>query len=401
MAHSDREFSPFEPPPGRRRASQTGLGSYLLALLIGFGLGAFLLWAASHFLIRDNRPPVTNPNAEARAAAPKTSLDPEEAEGNRIFKEASPSVVNVDTVLFRRGWDRRVLEEQTGTGSGFVWDTDGRVVTNFHVVQNAAQRGAGIRIVMPDHTMYDASIVGVAPDYDLAVLQIAAPKDALHPIKIGSSADLEVGQKVFAIGNPFGLSLTMTKGIISAVDRTIDSPTGTPITGAIQIDAAINPGNSGGPLLDKDGRVIGINQSITTPSGGNVGIGFAIPIDLVNQKTTDLIRHGKIMTPDLGVKLYDEHLLRREGKRFAKGVMIESVMPNGPAARADLRGIQFDAATGHGVPGDLILAINGEKVNNIADYKRILKSLKISDTAKLHIRRGDREQDAEVLVQGV
>ena len=397
MRYDDYDDAPY----GRRlRPGGASTGSYLLALLIGFTIGAFLLWVGSRWLM-PAKPPLTDPMVEERPSVPRGPLDAEETEANRIFREVKGSVVNVDTVLRRRNWDRRVLEQQTGTGSGLVWDKQGRIVTNFHVIQNAGQQGGGIRVVMPDRKEYDASIVGVAPDYDLAVIQIAAPKEEFQPIKVGRSEDLAVGQKVFAIGNPFGLSHTLTKGIISAVDRTIESPTGVPILHAIQTDAAINPGNSGGPLLDKEGRLIGVNQSITTPSGGNVGIGFAIPVDTVNAKVTELIQRGRVLTPDLGVKLYDEATLRREGPRWAKGVMVESVTPNGPAAQANLRGIQIDPKTGNGTAGDLIVGINGQPVNSIADYKRLTKTLTIGEPATIRFRRGDDEIEEQVMVQGV
>ena len=395
--HERRPYS-YPSPPHRN----TGAGTYLLALLIGFGLGAFLLWAGSRFLLGpgDNRP-ITDPTAVERVAAPRSPLDPDEQKRNRIFEEVKGSVVNVDTVQFRRNWDRSVTERQTGTGSGFVWDKNGRIVTNFHVIQNAAQRGTGIRVVMSDRKMYEASVVGVAPDYDLAVLQIGAPRSDLVPIKVGRSDDLVVGQTVYAIGNPFGLSESLTMGIISAMDRTIESPSGVPITGAIQTDAAINPGNSGGPLLDKDGRLIGVNQSITSTSGGNHGIGFAIPVDTVNEKVTELIQRGRILSPDLGVKLYDQQLLRREGPRYAKGVMVETVTPHGPAAQAGLRGIRIDPDTNTGTAGDLILAINGEPIDNMTDFQRVLKTLTIGESTKVRYRRGNEELEAIVVVQGV
>jgi S1-C subfamily serine protease len=210
---------------------------------------------------------------------------------------------------------------------------------------------------------------------------------------------LEVGQKAYAIGNPFGLSLTLTKGIVSALDREIESPGEQPIAGVIQVDAPINPGNSGGPLLDKDGRLIGVNTAIATPSGGNVGIGFAIPVDTVNTVVPELIRTGRLYKPDLGVRLVDERLLRRAG--FREGVMIQDVLPNGPAAKARLRGVTIDPQTGDVEPGDIILAINDEPVRGNVDFARILRGLKVGEPALLLIERGDKRFEVEVVVRGV
>ncbi len=387
-------------PWPRRGRTPTSPGTYLVALLIGFTVGGLLLWAIGGFLSRGVDRPLTDPTAVERPPAPKTPLDAEETEAVNLFKGAKPSVVNVDTLVRRQNWDLRVLEQQTGTGSGFVWDKQGRVVTNFHVVRGAAQQGGALRVVMADGKKYDAQVVGVAPDQDLAVLKVLGVKEGdLQPIRVGASKDLLVGQKAYAIGNPFGLSLTMTNGIISALDRTIDSPAGTPIQGAIQTSAAINPGNSGGPLLDKDGRLIGVNTSITSPSGGNVGIGFAIPVDTVNDVVTTLIREGKLLSPDLGVKLFDERKLRRAG--FARGVMIEAVTPGGPAARAGLAGIQVDPRTGDGEPGDLITAVNSTPTPDTATFKRVVAGLKVNQVVTVHAQKGDAERDVDVTVGGV
>jgi S1-C subfamily serine protease len=308
-------------------------------------------------------------------------------------------VVNVDTVLYVRRLDQRIEQQQAGTGSGFVWDDDGRVVTNFHVVREAIANRLAVRVVLADRSAWDARVVGVAPDYDLAVLQISAPKDRLTKIKVGTSGDLEVGQRVYAIGNPFGLSLTLTKGIVSALGRSIDSPGDEAIKDVIQVDAPINPGNSGGPLLDKDGRLIGVNTAITTPSGGNVGIGFAIPVDTVNAVVPELIRNGKLYKPDLGIRLVDERRLRRAG--FPTGVMVQDTVPNGPAAKAGLRGVRVDRKTGDVEPGDLIVAVNGETMKGNDDYTRAVRGLKIGEPARLRVERGDEKLDVEIVVRGV
>jgi len=310
-------------------------------------------------------------------------------------------VVNVDVVVRVRSLEAGVQVRQTGTGSGFIWDDDGRIVTNYHVVRDALNgNGPSIRIVLADRSAHAARIVGATPDFDLAVVQIVdVPEDKLKKIRVGTSKDLEVGQKVFAIGNPFGLSLTLTKGIISALDREIDAPSGATIPGAIQTDAPINPGNSGGPLLDKDGRLVGVNTSIATPSGGNVGIGFAIPVDTVNAVVTELIKKGKLLRPDVGVKLVDQFRVRRAG--FPKGVMIGEVADGGPADQAGLLGLRKSPRTGDIVPGDLVLKIDGDEVNSNLDFARTILKHKPGDKLQFTIDRNGDQSDVEVVVRGV
>ncbi|HJZ57718.1 MAG TPA: trypsin-like peptidase domain-containing protein [Gemmataceae bacterium] len=392
-----------EAPPGSFRPLL-----YLLLLVFGVGLGVAGFWVGGKLLdqIRRRNEPLNNPEAQLRTTTPKAPLDADETEAVDLFKSVRDSVVNVDLVVVKRSGfdDSRLLEQQTGTGSGFIWDEDGRVVTNFHVIQDAGNRpNTKIRVVLSDRSAYEAAVVGTAPQYDLAVLKIDAPKEKLKPIPVGTSHDLEVGQKAFAIGNPYGLSLTMTKGIISALDRTIESPTGAPISGAIQIDAAINPGNSGGPLLDKSGRLIGVNTSITSPSGGNVGIGFAIPVDTVNAVVTEVIRTGRTVKPDLGVRLYDQRAVRRAG--YDKGVMVEEAVAGGPADAAGIRGVRRNPNTGRNEPGDLIIAINGEEIGTADDYQRAVAKLKPGQQVSIKIlrieKRQEHEMDLTLTVRGV
>ncbi len=330
----------------------------------------------------------------AREIEPRSERDPEEREAIDLFKASKESVVNVDTVVFRRSLDRSFETVQAGTGSGFIWDERGRIVTNYHVVKDAIQKRLTLRVVLADRTEWKVDILGVAPEYDLAVLRINAPPQQLRKIRVGTSKDLEVGQKVYAIGNPFGLSLTLTKGIISALDREIDSPASTPITGMIQIDAPINPGNSGGPLLDKDGRLIGVNTAIATPKegGGSVGIGFAVPVDTVNWVVPQLIQNQKLSKPDLGVRLVNQVQLRRIG--YSKGVMIAGIEPNSPAAEAGLK-----AAPGE--LGDLILQIDGEEIRGNADFDAKMNKHRPGDKVRLTVERGGKSFEVEAVLRGV
>lgn len=389
----------YSPPAPRSRPS--GALQLTLAVLIGVAVGVIGL----RFLYpQTGQGPAHDPEAAVRAASPKSPPDNDEAEAIRVFKSSRDAVVNVDTVAtVRRRLDfTRVREEtvQTGTGSGFVWDDDGRIVTNYHVISQAVQNDLRVRVMLADRTAYDARVIGASPDHDLAVIQVTAPKEKLKKIAVGRSSDLEVGQKVYAIGNPFGLSLTMTKGIVSALDRTIESPSDRPITGAIQTDAPINPGNSGGPLLDKDGRLIGVNSAIyNTGSGGNVGIGFAIPVDTVNAVVTELIKRGRILQPDIGITLVREQIVRRAG--FRTGVMILRADPDGPAAKAGLKGVARNAGTDEVEAGDVIVAINGQSVTGNQEYARRFGVLNIGDTLTLTVERGDERFEAKVLVRGI
>lgn len=385
-------------PAPRTRTTLTLLGSLLVAVILGIAIGVGILWFLSPMVGRQFAP-LNDVQAEPREVAPKTPLDRDEQEAVNLFKNVKSSVVNVDTVVFVRRLDMRVEQQAAGTGSGFFWDDEGRIVTNFHVIQEAILNRLTLRVVDSERQAHEARVVGVAPEYDLAVLKIDIPADRSKKIKVGTSSDLEVGQKVYAIGNPYGLSLSMTSGIVSALEREIESPSSQIIAGAIQTDAPINPGNSGGPLLDKDGRLVGVNTAIRSPSGGNVGIGFAIPVDTVNTIVPELIRNGKILKPDLGLRLVDERRLRRAG--FADGVMILEVSTNGPAARAGLQGLKIDPRTGDVEPGDVILAINGQEVLGNIDFQRKLGQLKIGSTAKLRIDRSGEELEIEVEVRGV
>lgn len=390
-------------PDHDRQAPLRGPLWYTMFLLVGLALGGLGVVVGTYLVskIRGERPGL-DPNAHLRAPVPAAPLDADEAEAVGLFEGVKDSVVNVDVVMVKQGrWDEQPTEQQTSGGSGFVWDTAGRIVTNYHVVAEVRRRpGTELRVVLADRTAYTAALIGAAQDSDLAVLQITAPKEKLKPIAVGTSDDLKVGQKAYAIGNPFGLSLTMTKGIISSLNRIIESPSGIKIPKVIQTDAAINPGNSGGPLLDKAGRLIGVNTSIATPNGGNVGIGFSIPVDTVNRVVTEVIQTGRSLRPDLGVKLFDERQLRRA--RFDYGVMIDRLVPNGPAAAAGLRGCTYSARGVVTQAGDLIIAIDGQKIDDVEDYERVVRGLKPGAEVKVKaIRFPSTEIEVTVTVGGV
>ncbi len=282
------------------------VGMLLAAVLIGI-----VLWSLGVFQFGKQPPPAHDPDAKLREVAPRGPLGAEEAERVAVAKNCTPSVVNVDTLVYEvRGFNGG-QEERQGTGSGFFWDDDGRIVTNFHVIRDAlgltragqvvVSPGRRIIVTLASGEAIEARLVGIAPDNDLAVIQLKQlPQNGVKKITVGSSGDLEVGYTVYAIGSPFGQSRTFTHGIISALDRSIQSPTQHIITGVIQVDAPINPGNSGGPLLDREGRLIGVNTAITTPSGGSVGLGYAIPVDTVNRIVTSLIKTGAMPSPTSG-----------------------------------------------------------------------------------------------------
>ncbi len=320
-------------------------------------------------------------DAAPRPVAPRGSLAADELNNIAVFKAASPSVVNITAIGFERElFSANVQQVPRGTGTGFVWDERGHVVTNFHVIQeaNAAQ------VTLSDQTGFRAELVGAFPDRDLAVLRIAAPSGKLKPLPLGSSRELQVGQKVYAIGNPFGLDQTLTTGIVSALNREIDSVTRRTIRGVIQTDAAINPGNSGGPLLDSAGRVIGVNTAIYSPSGASAGIGFAIPIDEVNRIVPRLIRDGRLVRPALGVTSGAASLTR--ALNLPKGVPLVAVQPGGPAARAGLQ--PFRRGRGGEIePGDVITAVDDEPVADLDDMLTALERHRPGDRVTLSVWR--------------
>jgi S1-C subfamily serine protease len=283
------------------------------------------------------------------------------------------------------------LEVEKDAGSGFVWDPNGYIVTNYHVVENSEV----VEVTLSDQSVRQAVRVGTDPDKDLAVIKIDAPRELLPPIPIGSSRDLEVGQRVYAIGNPFGYDQTLTAGIISGLGREITGASSRPIHGVIQTDAPINPGNSGGPLLDSAGRVVGMNTAILSPTGAYAGIGFAVPIDCINRIVPEIIRGENVPKPNLGIKAAEDHLVRRLG---LEGVLILTIAPNTTAEKAGLHETERNES-GRLVLGDLITAIDGEPVRTTDDLYRILDRHEVGDTVKMTITREGKEMTLEVKLE--
>ena len=327
--------------------------------------------------------------AEPRPVTPRGPLAADELANIELFKKASPSVVHITSLGVQRDlFSMNVQQVPRGTGTGFVWDTAGHVVTNFHVIQGAN----GAKVTLADQSSYDATLVGAFPDRDLAVLKIEAPREKLPPLSLGTSRDLQVGQRVYAIGNPFGLDQTLTIGIVSALNREIESFNNRTIRGVVQTDAAINPGNSGGPLLDSAGRLIGVNTQIASPSGASAGIGFAIPVDEVNRIVPRLIRDGRFVRPALGVTAGSQQLHR--ALKLPKGVAIVQVGRNSPAARAGLQPFSR-GSRGEIVMGDVITAINDEPVESLDDMLAALERRQPGEAVTLKVWREGRTRSVE------
>ncbi|MBB6428870.1 S1C family serine protease [Algisphaera agarilytica] len=320
-------------------------------------------------------------------------LLPDELHTVQLFETASPSIVNVDITQRRVDpWSRRSVEVPAGSGSGFLWDDQGHVVTNFHVIRQAS----GATVTLDNQTQLEAELVGVSPDHDLAVLRIKSEDGMpLRALPIGASGKLRVGQRVYAIGNPFGLDHTLTTGVVSALDREIQSLTGRMLDHVVQTDAAINPGNSGGPLLDSAGRVIGVNTMIFSPSGASAGVGFAIPIDTVKRVVPELIEHGEYTRPILGVRIDDRVAAPLLAELGVRGVLVLGVDPNSAAGKAGLRPTLRDQA-GEITFGDVLLAIDGQRLEDTDDLLNVMERLTDPGMIKLKVYREGEEVEIEV-----
>lgn len=330
-----------------------------------------------------------------RTVTPRNALDPDERSTVDLFERAKGAVAFISTrQRVVDPWTRNVLSVPQGTGSGFVWDDRGHVVTNFHVVAGAAEA----RVRLSDGREFGAALVGVSPAHDLAVLRIdGANRPA--PLPVGTSGDLKVGQKVFAIGNPFGLDWTLTTGIVSALDRSLPAADGRSlIEHLIQTDAAINPGNSGGPLLDSAGRLIGVNTMIFSPSGAYAGVGFAVPIDTVGRVVPQLIGQGKYVRPALGIEV-DEDVNRALTLQLGvQGVAVLRAAVGGSAAGAGLRGVTV-SGDGRVTAGDIIVAVNGQAIDGVPRLLARLDEYRVGDTVRLTVLRDGRRMEIDVRLQ--
>ncbi len=334
--------------------------------------------------------PLLDPGARPHAVTARGDLAADELATIELFEANLRSVVHIGTRARERR--RYFSRDLLGTGSGFVWDANGYVVTNYHVLAGVQR----VIVTLADGERYEGHFVGGDPTFDLAVLKINAPPSALEPVLIGSSADLRVGQKVFAIGNPYGLDRTLTTGVISGLDRVITSVGKSPIAGVVQTDAAINPGNSGGPLLDSAGRLIGINTAIYSETGDSAGIGFAVPVDTINEVVPVLISSGVRERPALGIYPAGEAFARRFG---ITGAVIGGVAAGSGAERAGLRPLRELPEGGYEL--DVFVAIDGTPVRRWTDLVLILADKKVGDEVEVELRRDGERALVTVRLQGV
>ena len=376
------------PSPQPRRGS----GFVGRWLLITASIAALMvLWHAlplveSWWAPRDGTP---------RTVTPRGDLAADEQATIELFEKSRDSVVYISTAQrVLDVWTRNVFTVPRGTGSGFIWDDAGHVVTNFHVIEGASQA----TVKLADGRDYPAALVGASPAHDIAVLRIGVGFKRPPPVPIGTSHDLKVGQKVFAIGNPFGLDWTLTTGIVSALDRSLPNERGgPPIEHLIQTDAAINPGNSGGPLLDSAGRLIGINTAIYSPSGASAGIGFAVPVDTVMRVVPQLIKTGRYVRPALGIEADEALNERLSALTGIEGVFVLRVAPGSAADNAGLRGVTRSAEGL--VPGDVIVAVEGKPVTSVAQLLARLDDYRVGDTVRVTLRRGEDIREVAVTLQ--
>src|SRR5215207_3287184 len=328
-------------------------------------------------------------NSTARTIDQRGPLSEAERANIELFERVSPSVVQVAA---RSAATNPLAEDEGGeggagaaSGTGFVWDNAGHVVTNNHVVQN----GSEVAVRFASGEVAQAEIIGVAPNYDLAVLRIRNARKLPPPVALGSSSEVKVGQSAFAIGNPFGLDQSLTSGIISALKRRLPTSSGREITNVIQTDTAINPGNSGGPLLDSAGRLIGVNTAIISPSGSSAGIGFAVPVDIVNRVVPELIKNGRVPTPGIGIVAAGEAVTTRMG---VEGVIIVRTAPGSPAERAGIRGVDFAS----GALGDVIVQVDGKPVHRLSDLTDQIEQVGAGKSVRITLKRGSDTRDVDV-----
>ncbi len=371
------------------RPSRSRLWSRTVACGLALALSAALGWRTA-----------VSPHAEL-AGAPtvvRTDLGADELATVELFRRSSPAVVHIANVAVFASRRRDPVEIPLGTGTGFVWDDAGHVVTNYHVIaeRQNADRKVFVTFVGEDKPL-EALVVGQSPNHDIAVLKLVEkPRQAPQPLQVGTSSNLLVGQRVYAIGNPFGLDQTLTTGVISGLKREIRSTTQHRIGGVIQTDAAINPGNSGGPLLDSSGRLIGMNTAIVSPSGAYAGIGFAVPADVVRRVVPELIERGSVARPGLGIVLLDAERSARLG---IGGIGIARVAPGGAAEHAGLQSLVAQR-TGE-VTLDVIVSIDGTPVQAEENLFDALDARSVGDVVRLGVRRGTQLLEVDVRLQSI
>ena len=339
--------------------------------------------------------PIPSPPSIPQSIVPRGDLAADENSTIELFERAGPSVVYITTrerqVNF---WTMSVVEVPRGSGSGFIWDREGHIVTNYHVIQGAESA----EVLFSDHSAYTATLVGISPDHDLALVKVKAPVEILIPLPVGTSHDLQVGQKTFAIGSPFGLDKTLTTGVVSALGRTIEASSGRSIEDVIQTDAAINPGNSGGPLLDSSGRLIGVNTAIYSPSGAYAGVGFAVPVDTVNRIIPQLITHGRYIRPRLGVYINDQMGRRITNQIGVEGVLVLDLMPGSNAEKAGLQPTRL-TRRGRVIVGDIIIQLGERKVRQVNDLFNALEQYHPGETVELTILRNSKSVNISVTLE--
>lgn len=387
-----------QPPTSERHvAIRPALRSAAVAVLIGLEVASFSLTGATNQFVppanayvqpsaQSNGPVVVEPPLGEGKTENLGDYYPAERGVISLFERATKSVAYVQTfVETRSGFSLNPMETPAGTGSGIVWDKEGRIVTNFHVIRDAT----AAKIILANKKSYEAELVGSSPDDDVAVLKIKAPKDELVPIELGSSSNLRVGQSTYAIGNPFGLDHTLTTGVLSGLGREMKSPTGRTISNVIQTEASINPGNSGGPLTDARGRLIGMNTAIYSPSGASAGVGFAIPVDTLKVIANGLIKNGRIVRPVIGISYLESSQARALG--VLKGVLVLDVPDGSPAKRAGLRGTSKQTFGSINL-GDVIIAIDNDEITNEGDLFKALDKHKVGDVVTLRVVNSDGER---------
>jgi len=363
----------------------------IIALVSGlFAVAAFAFF--ERVVVQRLQPSGIAFTEEAPAGITNPAAAPDEQNNIEVYRKLSPGVVNVHSTSYARDFFGYV-EPRQGSGSGSVIDQQGHILTNHHVIEGATK----VAVSFGGQKNYAATVVGRDPDTDLAVIKLVEmPREGLTVIPLGDSDRLEVGQKVLAIGNPFGLDRTLTTGVISGLQRPIRARNDRPIEGAIQTDASINPGNSGGPLLDSHGRMIGINSQILSPSGASAGVGFAVPVNIAKRIVPQLVRFGQVRRPKLGISSREIAQLRgRIELPVSEGLLIWQVAPGGPAANAGLRGMT-QTENGDLEIGDIIVGMDGEKLDNSDDLYRLLDKHQIGDVAQVQILRNGRRTTVPV-----